>query len=179
MAGKARVWTVETVRSRCHVEQVEDGCWLWKQSASNRGKTPQACINGSTKLVARWLLEHLSHDVKGRCVGQRCGQKLCLNPAHLVLRDMGEVLRQAYAEGSRNSLTEYAGRLASAQRSGLAKFTPQKVREIRARLNDGATVDGLAAELDVWPKTIRQIKYGRSWRETMPTASVFSLGGRS
>jgi transposase-like protein len=56
----------------------------------------------------------------------------------------------------------------------MVKLTREQVNEIRQRIRNGETIVALSREFDVYETTLRKIKYGRSWREEAPNASVFS-----
>ena len=177
MSGKARNWTVDTVRSRCDIEPIDGGCWLWAQGVHAASGQPQACIHGRPQIVGRWLLRHLGRPVPDRQpLTQTCGNRRCLNPMHLAPKTHSDVLRDAYATGQRSRAAEYAGKLRAAQGAGLAKLTPATAGSIRQRIAAGETVQDVAQDMGLNAETVRRVKLGRTWRTLVPTASVFSLG---
>lgn len=177
MSGKARPWTIDTVRSRCDIEPIPGGCWLWTQGLNNRNGKPQACIGGRCQLVDRWLLRHLGRPApKQRPVTTTCGNRLCLNPAHLVEKSHSDVLRDAYATGKRSAAREYVGRLQAAQKSGRAKLTPEVAAQVRQRAAAGECRHAIAADLSISEGAVGRIVRGQAWRALAPTASVFALG---
>jgi len=79
-----------TLRERFEAKVAKAGpdeCWLWtdKPIASGYGKISTG--QGSNPILAHRLACQLaSGDIpEGLCVKQRCGNRLCCNPAHLYL----------------------------------------------------------------------------------------------
>lgn len=177
MVMTAKPWTLKTVRDRCRIDPAdEDSCWIWLQATTGKARAPQACINGKTgTLVARWVLAHTGRQIDGLAVVPRCGAPLCVNPAHLMTLTKGEVLRRAYADGSRSRHAEYLRLLRRAQDTGMAKLDMERARELRDRMARGASIAELSRETGLWPSTLRDIKHGRSWRQVAAPASVFTF----
>jgi hypothetical protein len=169
----AREWTLDIVKSRCAVENVENGCWLWQQSIKTTGQ-PQATIQGKNTLVARWVMEHLGHNIKGVCVYQKCGNNLCLNPNHLNTQSKGNVLKTAYQKGLRNGVMNYSSRLQHSINCGWAKLDWDQVGQIRAKLASGQTQKTVAEEFKLHPKTVYKIAANRTWKTNHRMSSVFS-----
>ena len=172
------IWTMKTVRDRCEIDDDDArSCWIWRHAIKGNSKSPQACIEGKTgTLVARWLMQHLGHDIAGKAVVHRCKEQRCLNPGHLNVATKSQVLSAAYKTGGRSADAEYFKRRRSAEMSGKAKLDMPAARVLRQRLAAGETIAALSRETGLWPSTIRELKHGRSWRETKAAASVFSWG---
>ena len=80
-------------RRRCPIEhrierlihrQGRNGCWEWMGKLS--GGYPVVTVEGSPELVHRVLYEG-SHEIalRGRRIYRTCGNKMCVNPSHMVL----------------------------------------------------------------------------------------------
>lgn len=178
MSGRFTPWTLKTVRDRCEIDSADEhSCWLWLHAVTGKNKAPQACIEGKTgTLVARWIMQHLGHDIAGKAVVRRCTEPRCLNPGHLKLATKSQVLSAAYKTGLRSTEAEHFSRRRRAEKAGLAKLDMPAARVLRQRLAAGETIAALSIETGLWPSTIRAVKHGRSWRETNTAASVFSWG---
>lgn len=171
-------WTLKTVRDRCDIDRDDEhSCWLWLNATKGKHHSPQACIEGKTgSLVARWIMQHLGHDIAGKAVVHRCQEKRCVNPGHLKVATKSQVMTAAYKTGGRSTEAEYFKRRRAAEMSGKAKLDMPAARVLRQRLAAGETIAALSRETGLWPSTIREVKHGRSWRETKAAASVFSWG---
>lgn len=173
-------WTMKTVRDRCEINGLDEGgCWLWLNCCKGAKNAPQACVEGKPgTLVARWVMQHLGHDIAGKAVVHTCGEQRCLNPAHLKLATKSQVLAAAYKTGQRSGDAEYFSRRRRFEDAGMAKLGMSGARLLRQRLATGETIAALSRETGLWPSTISAVKHGRSWRETSAAASVFSWGQR-
>lgn len=177
MSGRATPWTLKTVRDRCEIDSEDaHGCWVWLHAGKGKKNVPQACIEGRATLVARWIMQHLGHNIAGQAVVHRCCEPRCLNPGHLNLLTKSQVLAAAYRTGLRSTEAEHFSRRRRAERSGLAKLDMPAARVLRQRLAAGETIAALSLETGLWPSTISAVKHGRSWRETQLAASVFGWG---
>jgi lambda repressor-like predicted transcriptional regulator len=175
VSGKAKPWSLQTVQDRCDIDTDIGGHWVWRFATTSKHKGPQACIEGKTgSLVARWLMQHLGHDITGKAVVPTCCEPLCLNPAHLKVITKGAVLRKAYATGLRSVESEHFSRRRRAEQSGLAKIDMPTARVLRARMIAGDPISALSKETGLAHSTLRDIQIGKSWREMKSAASVFS-----
>lgn len=150
-------------------------CWEWICSTNGTGY-PQAYVGGSRPvLVQRYVLtELMGRKVPSRqyCVSTRCGNRTCVHPQHLLVRSRSAVLRDTYRTGRRMGPLEYARRINGAG-SHMAKLTPEQVLEIRARPLEQTHVS-IAAEYGVGAKCVSEIRRGLTWRQAVPSASVFA-----
>ena len=110
---KAREWTVERILE--NTQQVGD-CLIWQGS-----KHPQNYgmmrFGGKMRTVHSVILELLHGRVPGKSskakITRTCDNNLCVNPDHLIVKNMTEVMQQAKQTG-KNS-----------------RFTPEEIRIIR------------------------------------------------
>lgn len=159
---------LKTIRDRC----TEDGdCWIWQQAVNSAGY-PQASIDGKGgQMVRRAALVAAGKQPAKRYkrVTDNCGNRRCCNPEHLRWSCFSDLLKESYRTGRRNTRAEYLKRLEASQRTGKAKLTWEKVREIRVRLVN-ETCSKIAPDYGVKEKAITNIKFNRSWREASPWA---------
>lgn len=158
-------WSLKAIHDRC----TEEGdCWLWAQSVNSAGY-PQASINGRCgQMVRRYALSISGRLPRGRQsrVTDTCGEKTCCNPAHLVWWNYSDIQSKSYRTGRRSGAAEYLFRLANAKKAKMCKLDWADVRQIRDQLLDGVAVLQIARERGLYPTTVRNIKHGRSWKET-------------
>lgn len=160
--------TIETLPR--YVTEVGD-CWHWLASC-NSGGYPQANIGGRVDLVVRHLWTLMGKTVPSRryCLVTTCGDRLCVNPAHIAMRSRSTVLRKAYEAGARMNPMEYHRRLFGSRH--LAKLTAEQVDSIRARPPE-QTHAAIAREFGVSAKCVSEIRRGITWRQAAGVASVF------
>lgn len=164
--------TLETLHLYCHSE---GDCLLWKLGINGAGY-PQAMLDGKPgQMVRRYVFCNLMQKRAGdrQVIRSLCGNKLCVSPACLRRATKGDVLRIAYASGSRNTRTEYMSRLEAAKKQGMVKLDWDKVEKIRA-LPEEVSDQQAAAMFGVYRSTINKIRAGRSWRVQKLCTDVFS-----
>jgi hypothetical protein len=79
-----------TIRERfaARVEKAgPDECWLWKLKPGHAGYGVLSMGKGNNPMLAHRVAWELAHGPipEGLRVRQRCGNRLCCNPAHLFL----------------------------------------------------------------------------------------------
>lgn len=127
-----------------NVAQEEDGCWLWTGPVNKGGYGEIIHRTLKQRDYAHRYSYRLKHgsipqksgQKRSTCVGHSCGNKLCVNPEHLMLG------RRFYGCNKRRSLTM------------------EQAREIRNLYQKGVRGKGqsvLAKRFDVLPATIYQI----------------------
>jgi len=96
MTAHAPTITLETIKDRCH--EVAD-CWLWKNATSDGGY-PIVKVRGcGCRLVRRLVLDFVGTPAMPRQpVVTTCGEKLCVNPAHLKASTTAAVSQAAAAK---------------------------------------------------------------------------------
>lgn len=149
-------------------------CMLWALGRNSKG-WPQARLDGKPQLVQRYIVTQLQgRDVPPRsAVTTKCGERLCVAPAHLVVRTRSAILRHTYATERRMTAAEYARRLARMQADGRAKLDWDTVEQIRARPAQDSHAK-LAREFGMSEKAIANVRTFRAWRTQMAASSVFS-----
>lgn len=171
--------TIEDMRQRCRVDS-DTGCWHWGLGFSC-GSPKIHFVTPDTKrergMRGRRVALYLKRgrDLPKKHVafpGDGCRSADCVNPSHCTSGNrfaLGEYLR-------RMGLTKTPAKIASAKRAArtyLAKITMDDARAIRA---SEETTYALAKQYGIAQSAISSIKLGRLWQDTLPQASVFSLG---
>ncbi len=134
----------------------EKGCWLLPPQSGSRGR-PTVWINGRFKNLSRVILENklkrLLFNKTEAC--HTCDNPPCVNPDHLFEGTHRENMLDAM----------HKNRLASGERAPRSKLVVAQVREIKNKLQSGATFRHLAEEYRVSPRNIRSIAQGRIWKQ--------------
>lgn len=129
-----------------------DECWLYtgRKDASGYGRYGKQGPNTYPHRIA-WRLANgpIPTDLE---VAHRCDVRACCNPAHLFLATHDENMADCRLKG----------RGARGERSGQAKLTEVKVRDIRARYRRGNAKE-LAAEFGVSHGAVCDIVARRLW----------------
>lgn len=137
-------------------------CWLWNQGTSTNGYPIMKLRGCGCKLVRRLAAESAGHELKERQpVIPTCGEKLCVNPAHMKPTTISEVGKIAARRGAFSS-HQRAASIAASRRSGRAKITEAIASEIRASLDPETT---LAQRYGVNRSLIGRIRRGDAWRD--------------
>ena len=137
-------------------------CWLFTGSDDGRGYG-KFWIDGRVDKAHRasWLLS--GRDIPlGQWVLHRCDVPCCVNPAHLFLGDRTDNMRDMASKG-RQVFQVNPARAARGARVAGAKLDDEKVRAIKRRLADGASLTTVAAEFNVSKSTASHIRTGRKW----------------
>lgn len=123
------------------------GCWLW--SAITQRGYGFLKIRGSRKAAHRlsWSL-HRGAIPAGLCVLHRCDTPACINPDHLFLGTQADNMADMAKKG-RSNPSRWNARL-----------SPKAAIAIRQSALPAAT---LAAEYGVRPKTIKNVRRGKSY----------------
>jgi hypothetical protein len=162
---------LDTLPMYCH----ECGdCLLWALGRNSQGY-PQARLDGKPWLVQRYVAAVLlGRAIPPRSVvTTRCGEKLCVSPAHVFVQTRSSVMRRCYATNRRMHAAEYARRLQSMQARGQVKLSWGLVEQIRARPASETTAQ-IAREFGASVRAVANVRAFRTWRYHMAAASVFS-----
>ena len=170
--------TVEDLRQRCRIDP-DTGCWHWGL-AIVQGYPKVHFVTPEGKRVsmrgrrAALYLRRGRDLPKGKMAfpADQCRAVDCVNPAHARFGDRlvhGEYLKRT---GKAKSPRKTAANKAIA-RAKRAKITSEQAAEIR---HSEESTYALARKYGIAQSAIWSIKKGRSWLDTLPTASVFSLG---
>lgn len=141
-----------------------DGCWPWLG-----GKTPDGY---GTFHVSRercdyahrfsWELHNGQQIPDGFWCLHTCDTPACVNPAHLLLGDHVENMRQM-AERGRSGPHNHPERMPRGEANATAKLTTEQVREIRRRRAQGETICALAAAFGVVHNHISRVASRKVW----------------
>jgi hypothetical protein len=149
-------YKIETVDS-LKKNTIEDGdCWEWQGYSANG--TPSVSHNGKMISVRRLFTELLGGQLKEGYYVAKCGNKVCVNPAHTTYNDPKQHMRKA----NKNSLKSPTRRLKIQlyKRATMGKLTQEKADEIRS---SSETSRVLAARYGVDKSIICRIKNGQAW----------------
>lgn len=146
------------------IESTEpDGnCIIWTGAVGNSGHP----IYKPTGRRACALVRREVYRLGGRTLSARkpidttCGDKLCVNDAHLAQSTISKIAKKAAARGAWTGLAR-SMRIAMAKR-GKMKLTEQTAREIR---NSTETGPVLAARYGVNRTLVTNIKRGTAWKD--------------
>lgn len=163
---------LDRIRDRCRVDEAS-GCWHWRQGRGAMGYP----IIGINALARHPLYVHRLVYViavgplsSKRIVVRTCGEQDCVAPEHLVALTP----TQAAALEQRRTGRPRGAVLAIAHlREAGPKLNRTQVRDIRARLQSGATTQAaLAREFGVNKSLISEIWRNRAWREATPFTGI-------
>ena len=120
-------------------------CWIWQRATCDRGRYGRLRIGGLLWLAHRWYWTQANGPIpEGKQLDHKCGQTLCVNPAH----------------------TEPVTSAQNTRRGRKTKLTEQQVDEIRARLAAGEQPSAqFAAAYGVQTLHIWRIGRGLTWAE--------------
>lgn len=167
--------TIKHLYSMC---DAVGGRWIWRGRDNGSG-TPRMAYQGRDTSVYR-IAYCVAHGVTIASLGRDfiwpSTEQGDINPAHLLRGTAGDYQTWARLNGrtkrspaARAKLTKGARTRCSSQ----TKLTMERARE--ARQSDESN-DILAERWGVSPSAIRDIRRGRTWRETVGPASIFSMG---
>lgn len=131
----------------------DDECWVWKGTVKKNGYG-QFWLNGKPDRAHR-VSYRMGHGEipNGLLIRHTCDNKVCVNPAHLLLGTVKDNSRDAIERGLYPRW----------EKQGRAVLTNSQVREILLRIAAGQTQKSLAAEFGVCTSTISFIATRRNW----------------
>lgn len=163
------ILTPENLRDYC----TEEGeCWLWNLSLKQG--YPQATIGKQGGVLVRRHVFGWTRELrKGWRIYSTCGERRCVNPAHLNQASPGRILEAAYRDGRR--LDNYANKLAMRQANhGLPKVLTPEERQFIDSNRDAMNFDRLAAAIGRSPSAVARYVRGETHRKSAPNSSVFA-----
>lgn len=92
-----------------HVEEQDDGCYLWTAAKNNIGYGMFRYKNGMAT-AHRTQMDLLGHNIQGKIVYHTCDNYHCVNPDHLrvgLLKDKIDVMRNKGRTGTHWSDPKY------------------------------------------------------------------------
>jgi hypothetical protein len=150
---------IEFVRSRC----TECGdCWEWQGAVQEgNGNTPVMKRDRRVRPVRRVVLEAVGVKVAGRLATYKCGNYMCVNPAHLeaVTRSVLQSRISQTMRYHRNPATLAKSAQSRRLRAKLCPELAQRIRETEGSQR------AIAREFGVCQATVGAIKSGRTWRD--------------
>lgn len=171
--------TITDLRDRCRVDE-HTGCWHWGLVVSQGSPRVHFVAPDTGKRITTRGRRAALYLKRGRDLrdGMRaipaagCKSDDCCNPAHARAASTADVGRYMKQSGKSKTMRK---KIAARQvaRTTRAKLDPEKAREIRA---SSETTTALAKRYNVSQYAAWAAKTGKTWREHMPGACVFSSG---
>lgn len=138
---------------------VSGNCWNWKGAVDGRGYGQLRWMNRTAR--SHRISYELTHGPIPRGAGHHgavvmhsCDNKLCCNPAHLVLGDHVANMADMKAKGRRKNI-------GTGSTNGRCKLTLRQVESIRADMRGKRTI---AKEYGISPAQAQRIRRGDQWR---------------
>lgn len=154
----------ETLAMMSIIERTEEyaDCMLWTGAVGDSGHPIYKPVSGGCcTLVRRDLFRMVTGSIVPRApIDTRCGEKRCLNPAHMFQSTVSAVAQRAAKRGAWLGLARRAKIAAS--RRGTMKLTEEKAAEIRGSSESGPV---LALRYGVDKSLVNNIKRGVAWRD--------------
>ncbi len=153
--------TMEFIRAKSH----EDGdCLIWDgaKGTSNVGGVPYISVNRKLIPVRRWIAQNiLQAKIDGLIASTKCGNPLCIDPAHIAMKTRKELTTDAAkrTQYHKNPARNYKLALAARARS---PHSPELIERIR---NMEGTHKGIARELGINFTAVNRIKNGTGYKE--------------
>lgn len=152
--------TLEMMKLIGRTEELAD-CFLWTGSTTDQGYPTYKPFDKPCTLVRRKMFELNGGVLEPRVpVVTTCGEKLCINPAHMVASTTQAVAKAAGARGAFSTRSRRAKIAAGKRKNG--KLTLDEARTIRMSTESGPV---LAERYGVHRTLIVGIKVGTRWRE--------------
>lgn len=142
----------------------DSGCWIWQHciQANGYGRLRRA---GRSEYAHRAsFLKFKGQIPDGLDVCHTCDNRKCWNPDHLFLGTRTDNMHDAVRKGRTSKGQAHAATICGEHGPG-AKLTLSEVRQIRALKIVGAATPQLAKRFGVCTSTIRNIVYGRTWKD--------------
>lgn len=141
-------WMRELIEDRNVWPEPMSGCWLWAGNLNPRGY-PRMTWDGVPQLAHKVVYEQTFGVLDdGLVVTQKCGNRACVNPDHLVAGTRSEMLQERKKHAPPPAHAKLAG----------------KVHMVKEKLAAGVPVKDVAQEMNVSSSTISQVLSGDSWR---------------
>lgn len=117
--------------------------------------------NGEVNGVRRFLARDMGIDVKGKVATNKCGNWLCVNPAHILVVSRAALQKRIAKTVNYNTNPLRQKKISDLKRQQ-SRLNMEIVEQIR-QAND--TQRNLAKTYGVTQATISCIKTGRTWRD--------------
>jgi hypothetical protein len=133
------------------------GCWLWTGTVTQSAGHASIRCGSTMKMVHRLNYARFKGTIPaGIIVRHKCDIACCVNPDHLIL---GTPRDNSQDRVDRNTIHPAHG-----SRCHAAKWTDEKVIEIRRLYEEGWTLKEIGVKFGVWFSTISGIVRRKSWR---------------
>jgi hypothetical protein len=160
---------LEQISARCSHEE-ENDCWHWTGAVNYQGypvvfdSERKRNVRARTAIFGR-LHGGISHR---RFVTMTCGERACLNPAHMRIESRSQYMRRSVKHKSADVVARMRE---SRRRSATAKLTLADAIEIRRLRNDSdLTLQAIGDRYAVSRALVSQIIRNQVWREASPWA---------
>ena len=177
MKSGPRNWTLQQLLDQRCIEV--GNCFEW-QGNINSGGHPMMSYLGKPTLARRvaWCLSHRLElsDIQGVRLWNTCANKLCINPACTRAGDYSAMFSALISQGRTKSSPSKRAKCAQTKRAASPR-TIEDIRAIRSALIEGESPADLAQHYQCSVSLIEKIGHNQVWREVVPSASIFGMGG--
>ena len=153
----------DTLALMALIERTEEcgDCLLWTGSVGHSGLPIYKPYGKPCTLVRRAMFQLNGGTlIPRKPIDTRCGEKCCVNPAHLFQSTTSKVSQRAAKRGAFSGLVRRS-KIAESKRS-ISKLTLEQARDIRVSPETGPV---LALRYGVNKAVINGIKNGTRWKE--------------
>ena len=163
--------SLECMRLLDSTVEFAEGCLLWTGATSNTGHPIYKPYGCPCTLVRRAVFAFSGGVLEYRVpIDTTCGERTCINPAHLVKTTRKAIGKKASARGAWSGKARCA-KIAKAKRAQAGtKLDMDQARSIRM---SSETSRALAQRYGINRTLIQRIKAGRAWKDyTNPFAGL-------
>lgn len=154
-----------------------DGCWLWRGAVAGGSGRPIMGTPGDrprVQLVQRalWNASHPGTCLRpAQIILMACGERRCVNPAHIRIGNRKTAMQLASARGSLSSGVRHRMAVLSARRKrSHVRLTIELVHAMRSRYAETGNAAQVGREFGIHPAHAHRVVTHRSWREPSPWA---------
>lgn len=131
-------------------------CWTWTGYRKPKGYGQFAVHTGATMEAHRFIdyVMNGPHE-PGECTLHKCDNRACVRPSHLW--------RGTNYDNVQDMIQKNRARKAIGERAPRTKLTPDQVRAVVRKYEQGATITNLSREFCVARQSIMGILSGKNW----------------
>jgi len=154
-----------------HVPEIGN-CWIWTRKPSSRGYG-SFHLFGRARCAHRFAWSSINGPVpQGLFVLHHCDNRMCVRPDHLWLGTHADNMADMRAKGRESKGERHKSRthpetVTRGVRHHNAKFTPDLVREVRARYKGGESAHVIARAVGMSHVTVWLAATGRTWKHVV------------